>query len=226
MELHPISTNKQENLHLRSGFKLNLQPCPKELQKTWSTQFPTMEKTNDQHWCDFHTQIENHCSLHRVCIPPIDETRVFDDPKGFVVGDHADGLDVDFPFDFQSKPHHYSNKLHHALTKEGVLPTALSSALKSCQHCGCRASELSCRNTIRAQSTFQSTAVSHPNRTESGLSEISFSAANFTSEWVDISSTCPIPLVVDPARMPSLFDFNLVTNLLQRSRLTKKSVNK
>ena len=27
-----------------SGFKLNLQPCPKEEQKPWSTQFPKMEK--------------------------------------------------------------------------------------------------------------------------------------------------------------------------------------
>ena len=34
-----------EKIHIsKSGFKLNLHPCPKEQQKTWTTQFPKMEK--------------------------------------------------------------------------------------------------------------------------------------------------------------------------------------
>ena len=34
-----------EKIHMsRSGFKLNLQPCPKEQEKTWATQFLQMEE--------------------------------------------------------------------------------------------------------------------------------------------------------------------------------------
>ena len=64
----------------RSHFKLDLRPCPKGQQKTWTTQFPTMEKQDVQHWCHFHTLLEDHCSIHGAHVLPIDEMKMCDDP--------------------------------------------------------------------------------------------------------------------------------------------------
>ena len=123
----------------RSGFKLNLQPCHEEQQKAWSTQFPKMEKEDVHHWCHFCTLLEDHCSIHKVHVPPIDETRMRADPRGFLVGDHTIRSDVDFSADHQSRlPHSFAQPCH-ALIKEGTLPAALLFIITHCQNCGCQA---------------------------------------------------------------------------------------
>ena len=131
----PFPSTSRKICVSRSGFKLNLCPCPKEQQKSWATQFPKMAKPTTQHWQKFHTQLGHHCSLHRVHVPPMDETRMCNNPRGFIVGAHEDGSDVDFPTKHQSHLHCCSKQLHHASIKEGVLPTTPSSAIKCCQNC-------------------------------------------------------------------------------------------
>ena len=70
-------------------------------------------------------------------------------------------------------------------------------------------SGLSCPNTIQTQSNFQRTVPSQPNGAEISLLKISFHAINLMSEWLDFSATCPIPLVMNSARMLSLVEFQL-----------------
>ena len=136
MERHPFPP-KNKKIHIsRSGFKLNLKQCTKEQQETWTTRFLKMKKKYVQHLCKFHTQFERHCSLHRVHVPLIDDTRMCNDPRGFVLGAHEDGQDVDFPIHCQNRPDHCSNQSHHELSKEGVLPLNSHDQLNCSNDCG------------------------------------------------------------------------------------------
>ena len=66
-------------------------PAPKNKKDLLDT-VSKLEKDDIQHWCHFHTPLEDHCSIHRVHALPIGKTCTLVDPWGFIVGDNTDGL--------------------------------------------------------------------------------------------------------------------------------------
>ena len=70
---------------------------------------------------------------------PIEEVRRCDDLRGFVVGCHSDGSNVDFPALLQPKLGMHSRELLKQLQEPKVLPPDLEVCVKHESSCGCRA---------------------------------------------------------------------------------------
>ena len=191
----------------RSGFKLSLRQCPEVWQKTWATQFPKMRKEDVQHWHHFHTQSENHCSSHRVCVSTIDETHMFDDPREFIVGAHEDGSDVDFPADCQNRLHCHSKPITSCLDQGGcpsnqlIVHSPTQSKLQLLGTPECHAHE-----PPKSDQISDNCAVP-PNKAGISPFKISFSTINSAPEWLDFSATCLVPLAINHAKIPSLSHF-------------------
>ena len=114
--LFPLTT--QKFLITRCGIVYNLSTMTSTLRKAFLSTFPILRDTRPQSWYSWYTSLENHCSTHHLYLPPIDETRRCNDDKGFKVGEHRFGDDVDFPFHFSARLTLYEKILHQGLVHD------------------------------------------------------------------------------------------------------------
>ena len=100
---HTLSNNKQGNPHLQIWLQIGPSVMFQGTTKCMGNTVSKDGKVDVQHWCHFHTLLKGHCSIHSVCVPPIDETWMCNDPQGFIVGDHTNGSDIEFLIDCQKQ---------------------------------------------------------------------------------------------------------------------------
>ena len=118
--LHPLTSKKW--LVTRSGAVFNTSTMTTHDDKTFLTNFPRMLGTSAAFYHVWHTLLEEHCSQHKVFVPPVDEQHHCNDLRGFVVGECEHGEDVNFPVICQSKLHMHSSLTCKGMMKEGILP--------------------------------------------------------------------------------------------------------
>jgi len=121
--LFPLTT--QRFLVTRCGIVYDLSTLTGTLRKTFLQNIPNLTDDKPHTWYAWYSQLENHCAAHHIYLPPIDETRICNDNKGFKVGDHRFGDDVDFPYHLSEKLTLFEQLLYRGLVKEGVLPASL-----------------------------------------------------------------------------------------------------
>ena len=109
----------------RSGFYYNIDTVSSSDLKRFHSNFPICHGSHASDFWNFYTRLEIHCSQYNHYVHPIDEVRMCDDLRGFAVGCHLDGRDVDFPALLQPNLNRYSNEILPQLQSKTVLPPDL-----------------------------------------------------------------------------------------------------
>ena len=121
--LFPLKT--QRFLITRGGIVYNLSTITAHLRKSFLSTFPVLRDVRPHSWYAWYSNLEDHCATHHIYLPPIDETRRCNDAKGFKVGEHRYGADVDFPFHLSDKLTLFEKILYQGLTQSDILPASL-----------------------------------------------------------------------------------------------------
>lgn len=114
----------------QSGHWCNTDEISSSNLKRFHSNFPICHDSHASDFWNFHTCLELHCSQCNHCVHPIDDVRRCDALRGFVVGCHLDGSNVDFPVLLQPDLSMCGSEILKQLQSKNALPPDLQVCVK------------------------------------------------------------------------------------------------